>query len=413
LKLRAPKYRYKIAGMVHPTPDLDRILAFRLNNHHLARRLPAGSLLQAAGPGGIQNTPPGTATLALNARITGLSTNEMEQALTVQKTLMQAWSLRGAPYIFPARDAPVFTLSLSPATEEEIRAFIPGVTPALEKIGVSAREVIDLAGQALLELLDGRTLTKDELGVALARWCLPHLSATQRSAWGFPSWYARGQTLGESVARFALPVLSLQGLCCHAARREGKAYLVRTDQWIGPPPGEVDLDLARAELVSRYLRCYGPSTLLHFAEWAGISPTQASQSWKQVEPELVEINGSKPGWLLQRDYESWLDPPISAGIRFLPPHDPFLTLRDRESLIPDKSVQREIWKHAGNPGVLLVDGRVSGIWRKRQAGNRLYLTITQFTSLSQPVHSQIEGESAALASLHDCNAVQIDFRAGM
>jgi hypothetical protein len=384
-----------------------------LNSHHLAERLPPGSLLEAAGACGIQNTPPGSANVALNARVAGLSLHEIDQVLTTGKSLLQAWSLRGAPYVFPACDAKVFTLGLLPASEESLRAFIPGVEIALEKVGISATKVIDLMGDGIREILDERMMTKDELGIELARWFLPHLTAAQRAAWQSPSWYAPGQTLGESVARFALPVLSLQGLCCHAIRREGKAYLARTDQWLGPVPTDSDGNQARAELVRRYLRCFGPSTVQHFADWAGIALAQAAGAWKLVEADLIEIddNGNKT-WLHQEDLEGFQNPAHVEGIRFLPPHDPYLSLRDREKLDSDKSMQRQIWKHAGNPGVLLVDGNIAGLWRQRKKGSHLTVMIEHAAALSPAVRSHVEVEAAALARINDCTELQVDFRNG-
>jgi hypothetical protein len=348
--------------------------------------------------------------MALNARVTGISTGEINQALITDKTLLQAWSMRGAPYIFPAGDALVFTLGLMPSTEEEIHAFIPGVEPALEKIGIFATKVIDLTRAAIWEILDGRFLTKDDLGIELARSVLPHLTATQRAAWESPSWYAAGQTLGESVARFALPILSLQGLCCHADRRKGRAYLARADQWLGSSPAGANLDQARAELVRRYLHCFGPSTPGHFGDWAGIAPSQAAQSWKLVETELLEIDDrGKRSWLHKQDLEYFRNPGDVVGIRFLPPHDPFITLRDRESLFPDKEKQRLIWRHAGNPGVLLVDGNLAGIWRQRRKRNRLYLTVDGFAPFSPADRSRIEAEAAMLGSINDSSSIQVDF----
>ena len=46
----------------------DEIIAFRLRAHHLDERLSHNSLLDAAGPCGIQNSPPGSALTALHAR---------------------------------------------------------------------------------------------------------------------------------------------------------------------------------------------------------------------------------------------------------------------------------------------------------------------------------------------------------
>lgn len=79
----------------------DQVLAFRLNGHHLAQRLPEGSLLVAAGACGVQNSPPGSAALALHARVDGLTPEQLDQAVDVDKRLLQSWCMRGAPYFSP------------------------------------------------------------------------------------------------------------------------------------------------------------------------------------------------------------------------------------------------------------------------------------------------------------------------
>ena len=398
--------------------DLEQVLAFRLEGQHLARRLPPGSLLSAAGACGIQNTPPGSAALALHARVSGLSAEEVNQALVGDRLLLQAWSLRASPHLFPTREAAVFTLGLLPVDEESIRSFIKGVEPALDKIGIAATEVVRLTSEALQDSLDGRAMTKDELGIELARWIAPKLTPSQLLSWGLPSWYAPGQSLGESVVRFALPITALQGLYCHADRRGSKAYLMRTDQWLGGLAPESNREQARAELVRRFLRCYGPSSTEHFAEWAGIGPAQAAQAWKLVESELVRIDfDGRETCLLQPDLERFMSPATPAGVRFLPPNDPYLKLRDRATLVPDKTQQRQLWLRSGNPGVVLADGRLAAIWRPEKKGNRLLVTVESAaylpngirSEIRSEIRSQIEAEAEGLAPYRGCASVEVKY----
>ena len=65
----------------------------------------------------------------------------------------------------------------------------------------------------------------------------------------------------------------------------------------------------------------------------------------------------------------------AIGIRLLPPHDPYLLLRDRETLLPDETLQRQIWRHTGNPGVVLVDGKLAGTWRPQKKGILLFVSV--------------------------------------
>lgn len=281
--------------------DRDHVLAFRLDGHNLAARLPTGSLLKAAGACGIQNTPPGSAALSLHARVKGLALADIYRALEADKTLLQTFSLRGATYVFPTADAAVFTRSILPQDEDSIRSFILGAGPAFDKVGISAIEATKLTSEALFELLDGRAPVKRELAVELADKASERLSPGQLAAWRSPSWYAPGQQLGEAVVRFCLYVIALEGAFCFATRHNAATY-IRTDQWLGAPLPAADPAKARAGLVRRYLSCYGPSTAAHFAEWAGIAPSQASGAWELVEDELAEISfGGRTAWLLKHD----------------------------------------------------------------------------------------------------------------
>mgnify|MGYP000391071841 CR=1 FL=1 len=66
--------------------------------HHLVT--PADSLPEAAGVCGFQNSPPGTWLCAAFNRLRSCSAWQLQQELDEGRGIMQAWSLRGAPWIF-------------------------------------------------------------------------------------------------------------------------------------------------------------------------------------------------------------------------------------------------------------------------------------------------------------------------
>ena len=74
--------------------------------HHLVT--PADSLPEAAGVCGFQNSPPGTWLCAAFNRLRSCSAWQLQQELDEGRGIMQAWSLRGAPWIFPLHDAAVY-----------------------------------------------------------------------------------------------------------------------------------------------------------------------------------------------------------------------------------------------------------------------------------------------------------------
>jgi hypothetical protein len=367
-------------------------------------------MLKAAAACGVQNTPPGSATLALHARVTDLTPAEVDQALTVDKTLVQVWNLRASPYMIPTSDAAVFTTGLLPDDEESLRFFIFGAGPALDQIGVSATEVLKYTARALPEVLDGCELTKDELGIELAQQLSQHLTPKQLAAWQSPSWYASNQRLGESVVRFAVSIVALQGVFCFAPRRRNAATFIRTDQWLGSAFSTMDPLTARAALVRRYLSCYGPSTSAHYAEWAGISPAQADRAWQLVEADLVAVDfGGKQTWLHKADVVRFKSPLEPKGIRFLPPHDPYLFMRDRDTLIPNRELHTRVWRHAGNPGAILANGQIVATWRSQKKGRQLLITADPLVRISKRVRAEIDVEAESLAPYRDCASVKLEF----
>jgi DNA glycosylase AlkZ-like len=391
--------------------DRAQALAFRLDSHHLAVRLPPGSMLAAAGACGVQDSPPGSAALALHARVAGLTPAAIEQSMAADRSILRAWSMRAAPCLYPVSDAAVFTTGLLPGDEASTRFFIRGSNKALDLLGMSVLELVAMTATGTCDLLDGKTMTKEHLGVELAGRMAKQLTVHQRAIWQSDSFIAPGQSLGESLVRFALYILPLQGLICFASRRDNEAYLARIDQWLGAPLPAADAAKARAELVWRYLHCYGPSTTEHFSLWAGISLAQAWRAWELIEDGLAEVDfDGKKTWLLRDDIARFRSPQPARGIRFLPPHEPLLQLRDRETLVPDKSLHRKLWRTVGNPGVLLADGNAVASWRSRKNGKRMNITIEQFDGISDEKRPEIEAEAATLAPFNGCTSVKVEYK---
>lgn len=54
-----------------------------------------------------------------------------------------------------------------------------------------------------------------------------------------------------------------------------------------------------------------------------------------------------------------------------------------------------MWKILGNPGVVVVDGEIAGVWRAKMAGKkRVDLTVTPFATFSAKVRKAVAEEAA-------------------
>ena len=66
----------------------------------------------------MQNTPPGAWEAALFNRVPTCGLRDMERLLDEDKALVQAWSMRGAPVVFPTSASAAFLGALVPQGDE-------------------------------------------------------------------------------------------------------------------------------------------------------------------------------------------------------------------------------------------------------------------------------------------------------
>lgn len=386
--------------------DRDQVIGFRLSGHGLDQRVPVADLVDAAACCGIQNSPPWAGPIAFHARVDGVTPDLVDEAVAARDLLL-TWSMRGAPYYVPTADAGVFTAGVLPTTERALRHFIPGVEYSVDRLGMSVTEAVDRAEAAVREVLAGRSMAITELGVESAAVIAPGLSTERLRVWEAEGPHAKGQSIGEAVVHFCLRILALRQVVCFAPRTGNKAPFVFTEEWLPRPTVAIDGTAARAELLRRHLRCYGPTTPASFAWWLGVSTGDACLWWDLLEPELVEVDFGGPRWMLARDLDILRAATVPVGVRLLPPRDPYLQIRDRATLV-DPSRHREVWKTVGDPGTVLVDGELVGTWRSRKAGRNLQVTFRGFGPLGDATRKRLAVEAEHVARVRGASTVSVE-----
>lgn len=383
------------------------VISFRLRAHHLVHRQPPDRLLGVAGACAVQNSPPGSALLALHARVEGVSQERIDHLVGEERSLLQTWCMRGSPFHFPTVDAPVFTTGVLPTTERGRLHLVSGVAPALSELGLGLDETVDMAAAEIEDVLSRRRLAIGVLGEQLAERVGRRLAPTQQATWWEAGPYAADQPLGEGVIHFCLRILTLRGIVCLAPRSQNTAPFVLLQEWLGHPLPHDDAECCRAALLRRYLRCFGPSTRTDFAAWLGVRAVDVDPWWSLVADELtaVEVDGRRR-WLLTDDLAALQSPSGTRGVRLLPPSDPYLQLRDRDA-IADSEHQRQVWKAVGSPGAVLADGRVVGTWRPRKSGHALLMTVRAFERLSTRLQAELRDEAQGVAELRGAADVEV------
>ncbi|HIV90065.1 MAG TPA: winged helix DNA-binding domain-containing protein [Candidatus Eisenbergiella stercoravium] len=378
-------------------PNLAQIRAFRLRAHHLDRTYAYEDIPEAVGACGMQNTPPGAWENALYHRIPSCSLVQMEQLLygdpkslensgspkasETGRMLLQAWSLRGAPFVFPVSESGAFLSALIPQTDEPW-IYTRGITLALDYLGMEMEPLLELLKQVMIRLDNAVITGKNSLDQTLAEWMLPLLPKEKQALWNQPSMYGEPdrQTVGGAVVSFLLRPCAFCGLVVFGRRLPEGPSFTSFRNWLGTslPLEEAARKKAQKALVRKYLHCYGPAVPAMFADWLGCSKEQARRLWAAVSEEMEEVRVcGKRAWILAADHDSLFSvPDFSRPLLLLNGYDPYLDQRDRAVLQPDRTLQRKIWRTVSNPGAVIFQGKAVGIWASRKKGSGLDVEVT-------------------------------------
>ncbi|MEQ8201914.1 MAG: winged helix DNA-binding domain-containing protein [Syntrophomonadaceae bacterium] len=354
----------------------EQIRQFRLHTHHLDTWYQKVDVEGIAGACGFQNSPPGAWEIALYNRIPDCKQDDMKQMLEVEKTLLQAWSFRGAPVVFPTSESDAF-LSALVSKPDEPWIYTRGIQLALDFLQMSFEELLLLL-QQVIPKLDGEVLkSKTTLDQTLAEWVLPLLPHDKKDLWNKPSMYGNPekQTVGGAVVSFLLRPCAFMGLVVFGKREGISPTFTAYKHWIGHSL-EVK-GVPEQKLVRKYLHCFGPASIGGFADWLGCSSTQAQRIWQTVidEIEPIKLSGKKC-YILSDDKELLLSPPPSKRkVHFLGGHDPYLGLQDRDVILANKAGQKQIWQTVSNPGAVLWQGEIVGMWKSKKSGKGLEIEV--------------------------------------
>lgn len=365
-------------------PSIEQIRSFRLRAHHLDAVYPKEQMVEIVGACGMQNTPPGAWETALFNRAADCSQAQMEQLLYQDKTLLQAFSLRGAPMVFPTAESSTFLTALCPEGEEPW-IYTDGIRLALDFLQMEFTEVFAILQQVIPGLESMEIVSKTALDQTLAEWMLPLLPAEKRDLWKAQSMYTTSdkQTVGGAVVSFLLRPCAFLGQVVFGERKGISPVFTACQSWTGHGM-QADPE-AGQRLVRKFLHCYGPASTEAFEQWLGCSRQQARRLWNSTAEEMEPVTVlGKRAWLLSKDKEKlWAEPSFERELLLLGGHDPYLDQRDRLILQPEKGLHKQIWRTVANPGAVVYRGEVIGIWTPRKKSKAIEMEITLWKQKEQ------------------------------
>ncbi|MDL2325334.1 winged helix DNA-binding domain-containing protein [Ruminococcaceae bacterium OttesenSCG-928-A16] len=372
--------------------EAKQIRNYRLCAHGLDKKRPMGELLEAAGACGLQNSPPGVWEAALFNRLNGCTLTALHHALYSQKTLLQAWSFRGVPVVFPTEQSDIFLTPLVAQQGETPWIYTRGITGALDYLQMSFDDVLERLKKAIV-YLDVHTIkSKELLDQTLADIVQKDLPKSKQALWCAPSMYGnpQKQTVGGAAVSFLLRPCSFSSLVVFGQRQGVSPTFTSYKNWVGHLPKTIPG--ANQKLVRKFLRCYGPTTVDCFASWLGCSPKQARRLWGTVEKELlaVQVEG-KTRYLLAAEKERLqLAQSDDERLLLLAPHDPYLDLKDRTIILENAALHKEVWKYVANPGVVLKGGQIIGRWKNKKLKEELDFSIQMWEGALPAEQAQLK-----------------------
>lgn len=316
-----------------------------------------------------------SAEMALGIRCPPVTRDTVRRALWETRTLVKIWAMRGTLHLLPAEELPMWVSALR--ARQQARRYTPAW---VEYHGTTPDEAGEVTA-AVGEVLPGRCLTREELASLVAeRLGAPHLEEKIRSGWGA-----------------LLKPAAYTGLLCFGPDRGRNVTFVSPRSWLGTDWNEPDPDTALAEVLRRFLDAYGPATSDDFARWWGTEPRPARQLLQYHAGRLapVDLDGAE-AWLTPQGAQAMRGAGRPRGVRLLPGFDPYVVAPHghRRHLIPEGCLPRVSRTSGWISPVLLVDGRIAGVWRHDRRRGRVDLRIEPFAPPSRRVKAAAEAHAA-------------------
>ncbi len=358
----------------------DSVLAWRLERQHLAARAPRDAALDVVSAiAGLHAQVFSSAELTLWARVDELEPGWLAGALWDERRLVKTWAMRGTLHLLRSDELARYAGALSRLRPRHH-------VPAWLRAHGLTREQADAMLGAIPEVLDGAPLTREALAVAVAERVGDE---------------ALAEKLGGGFGDLLKPA-AFTGDLCFAPSDGRLVRFTRPASWVPgfTPPGPDEA--ASAALLRTYLHAYGPAPREQFQRWFGMtSPAEAGRWIAALGDDVceVDVEGSR-GWMLAADVEAAAAAEPSGVVRLLPGFDHYVVAapRDAEAVLPGEHRARVYRPQGWLSPVLLVDGRMAGVWSHDVAGGRVAISVEPFAAVGSDVRAGVEAEAQRLAA---------------
>ena len=366
----------------------DQVAAWRLAQHGLAPRVTFTEAVRRMI--GVQAQVMSAAELALWARVDGLRPAAVQAAFWQDRTLVKTWAMRGTLFLFAAEDVPLVVAARNATASRYWMTYF------------ASYGIFEPGYQALLaaipRVLGEEPMTREQLAIAVAN----HTGITQLQT-----------MLTESSWGTAFKPSAFGGDLCFGPTQGRNIAFVRPSAWLREWR-EIAPDAGLREVIRRYLSVYGPATPRDFGRWWGGGALRTKKIFKALEAdgevEAVDVEGWQ-AFALRSSLEPMASLSASGVVRLLPMFDAYTHgLLDFDPLLPSAFRRLVFRPQAWISAVVLVDGRIRGVWEHKTNRARTLVTIRMFAPPTTTVRKAIIAEAERLNNFLD-TTVAVEFAA--
>ena len=334
---------------------------------------------------GIHATDPASVYLGLRARVPGLTRDAVAAALYDDRTLFKILGMRRTMFVVPVALAGVLQAAVTNAL---------GATERKRLLGMLAQAGITKdAAHWLAKVEDETVAALDELGEATAADLTKRVGGLREQ---IPIGAGKKWEGTVGVSTRLLFLLATEGRIIRA-RPKGTwlSSLYRwtpMDRWVEGGLEPWPAELARTELVRRWLSAFGPGTQRDVQWWTGWTVAHTKAALVGAGAVEVVLKGGTTGLALPDDDAAETSEP-GPWVAFLPALDTTtMAWKERDFYLGGYS--ELLFDTIGNAGpTVWVDGRIVGAWAQRASGEVAHKV---FEDVGRERSRAIDAEAAAL-----------------
>lgn len=344
----------------------------------------------------LHGTDPTGLFLSAWARVDGFHVKDLERAFYEERSLVKHLAMRRTLFAVPRALLPVVQAASSDKVADVERRRLVKEVAAAGLFDDAEQWLGDAMAAAVEELATSGPISATEL-----RSRVPVLEGSIEFGAG-KSWAGKFAVVGR-----VLTCLSAAGAVVRAGNdgqwTTSRPTWARMEDWLGRPLEQIPEAAARAALVERWLRTFGPATEVDVKWWLGSTLTAVRTALRDVGAVEVDLDG-RTGYVLPDDVEPVA--PADPWVALLPALDPTtMGWFEREWYLGPHKAQ--VFDSNGNGGATVwVDGRIVGGWTVTPGGE---VELVLLEDVGSEARSALDAEAARLTEWLGGTAVRLRF----